>query len=77
LTRAGGRGGGARERGERGLVVIDGDNLRALGEPQRERADAREQIGDARGAAAKIKDQPRQPPRVRRWFPGPPAHCSS
>ena len=40
------RGSGALERGERGFVVVDGGDACPLGEPQREWADAGEQVGD-------------------------------
>ena len=50
----------ARERGKRRLVVIDGQNPRPLGEPQRERADAGKQVGDLGGAGASGKHEPRQ-----------------
>src|SRR6478736_3719936 len=44
-------GGGALERGHRGLVAVGGGDARLLGQPQGEGADAAEQIGDALGAA--------------------------
>ncbi len=48
------------ERGDRGFVAVGGVNARALGKPQRERADAGEQIGDIFGVRARGEDEPRQ-----------------
>ena len=49
----------ALERGQRRFILVDRDNTRLLTEPQRERADAREQVGDAFGAAADFQHEPR------------------
>ena len=51
---------GALERGDRGLVAVGRGDARALGEPQRERADAAEQVGDCFARRAMRRDQPRQ-----------------
>ena len=40
--------------------VVDRDDTRRRGKPQRERPDAREQVGDAFGAGARLQDEPRQ-----------------
>jgi len=48
----------ALERGERGFVVIDGDDAGALGEAERERADAGKQVGHSGSVGAGREDQP-------------------
>src|SRR5262245_10016317 len=49
--------GRALERRDRGLIAVDGGDAHALGKPQREGADAREQIGDLFGLAAAFHHQ--------------------
>ena len=59
LQAAGGRR-RALERFDRARIAVGGGDTRALGQPQRKRADAAKQVGNAFGCADMFDHQPRQ-----------------
>ena len=52
--------GGLAQRRDRARVAVSGEHAGALGEPQRERSDAAEQVGDRLRVADMLADEPRQ-----------------